>query len=135
MQLSSFTGNSFVLGHAAMLINESMPEFIVREVERNVSLRGKTVAILGMAFKAESDDVRASLSYKLRKLFWFTGARVLCTDPYVDAPDFVDLSTAVSDADVIIIGAPHEVYRGLDLDRKIVVDVWGHVEPGKIALG
>ncbi len=44
---------------------------------------GKTVGILGMAFKAESDDTRASLSYKLRKLLAWAGATVLCTDPYV----------------------------------------------------
>ncbi len=45
--------------------------------------RGKTVGILGMAFKAESDDPRASLSYKLRKLLAWAGATVVCTDPYV----------------------------------------------------
>ena len=47
------------------------------------TLRGRTVGILGMAFKAESDDGRASLSYKLRKLLTWAGATVLCTDPYV----------------------------------------------------
>ena len=46
-------------------------------------LQGKTVGILGMAFKAESDDPRASLSYKLRKILAWAGARVLATDPYV----------------------------------------------------
>ena len=44
---------------------------------------GETVGILGMAFKAESDDTRASLSFKLRKLLAWAGARVLCTDPFV----------------------------------------------------
>ena len=42
-----------------------------------------TVGILGMAFKAESDDIRSSLSYKLKRLLRFKAARVLCTDPYV----------------------------------------------------
>ena len=35
-----------------------------------------------MAFKAESDDTRSSLSYKLKRLLRFRAARVLCTDPY-----------------------------------------------------
>ena len=47
------------------------------------SLRGRKIGLLGMAFKAESDDIRSSLSYKLRKLLAWKGATVLCTDPYV----------------------------------------------------
>ena len=68
MQLSSFDNNRFFLGHSAMLINEGMPAFIVEELEKNFDLKSKKVGILGMAFKAESDDPRSSLSYKLKKI-------------------------------------------------------------------
>jgi UDP-N-acetyl-D-mannosaminuronic acid dehydrogenase len=78
-----------------------------------------------MAFKAESDDPRTSLSYKLRKLLWFAGAAVSCTDPYIDDPSFVDVDTAISEADIVIIAAAHAAYRDLDLDGKHVVDIWG----------
>ncbi len=85
MQLAAFTSDHFPLGQAAMQINEGMPAYIVSALERrHGNLRGRTIGILGMAFKAESDDIRASLSFKLRKLLEWAGARVLCTDPYVD---------------------------------------------------
>ena len=84
MQLSAFTSDHFPLGQAAMQVNEGLPAYIVSALERRYGgLQGKTVGILGMAFKAESDDTRASLSYKLRKLLSWSGARVVCTDPYV----------------------------------------------------
>jgi UDP-N-acetyl-D-mannosaminuronic acid dehydrogenase len=129
MQLSAYTGNVFVLGHGAMLVNEGMPEFLVRQLQADTDLRSSTVAILGMAFKAESDDVRASLSYKLRKRLGFAGARVLCSDPYVDDPGLVDLDTALAEADIVVIGAPHACYRDLDLSGRRVVDIWGITGP------
>lgn len=125
MQLSAFTRSTFVLGDAAMRVNEGMPEVIVRKLQEEGSLAGRAVAILGMAFKAESDDVRASLSYKLRKLLWFAGATVLCSDPYVDDETLVGAREAVERADVVVIGAPHAAYRDLDLSGRRVVDIWG----------
>ena len=84
MQLAAFTSDNFQMGQAAMQINEGMPAYIVTALERrHGSLRGRRIGILGMAFKAESDDIRASLSFKLRKLLEWAGASVLCADPYV----------------------------------------------------
>src|SRR4029079_4379876 len=75
MQLSAFTSDHFPLGQAAMQINEGLPAYIVSALERRYGgLQGRTVGILGMAFKSESDDTRASLSYKLRKLLSWAGA-------------------------------------------------------------
>ena len=75
------------------------------------ALRGKTVGILGMAFKAESDDTRASLSYKLRKLLAWAGARVVCTDPYVQDDRLTTLDCVLEESDILILGAPHAAYR------------------------
>lgn len=125
LQLSSFSGNQFFLGHAAMLVNEGLPNFIVGQL-RQSGIREKTVAILGMAFKAESDDTRESLSYKLRKLLLVEAGEVLCTDPFVADDRLVPLEEAVSRAQVIILGAPHAAYRGLTIPKdKTVVDIWG----------
>ena len=76
MQLAAFTSDHFPMGQAAMQVNEGLPAYIVSALERRYGgLKGKTVGILGMAFKAESDDTRASLSYKLRKLLPGPGQR------------------------------------------------------------
>jgi len=83
LQLSAFSSNNFFMGHAAMLVNEGLPNFVVSHL-RKCGLQGKTVAILGMAFKGDSDDSRESLSYKLRKLLALEAKEVLCTDPYVE---------------------------------------------------
>src|SRR5438067_746746 len=82
LQLSALSGNNFFMGHAAMLINEGLPNFIVDQLRKN-DLSSKRVAILGMAFKADSDDIRDSLSFKLKKLLEVHAKQVFCTDPYV----------------------------------------------------
>jgi len=125
LQLSAFSSNNFFLGHAAMLINEGVPNFIVTQL-RSQGLSKSTVAILGMAFKGDSDDNRSSLSYKLKKLLQVEARRVLCTDPFIMDERFVKVEQAVEKADVIILGAPHSEYRGLQFPAgKKVVDIWG----------
>jgi UDP-N-acetyl-D-mannosaminuronic acid dehydrogenase len=129
--LSAFSSNNFFLGHAAMLINEGLPNFIVTQL-RAKGLSKSTVAILGMAFKGDSDDSRSSLSYKLKKLLQVEARKVVCTDPFISDPTFISLEEAVDQAEVIILGAPHTVYRNLQFPvGKQVVDVWGFWHDGK----
>ncbi|MGB8886563.1 MAG: nucleotide sugar dehydrogenase [Candidatus Korobacteraceae bacterium] len=131
LQLAAFSQNNFFLGHAAMLINEGLPMFLVEQI-RGHDLSSKRVAILGMAFKAESDDKRDSLSYKLKKLLEVEALEVLCTDPYISEPGFVSLETAVAKADILFVGAPHAAYRELEISSdKIVVDPWNFL-PSKV---
>ena len=131
MQLAAFTSDHFPMGQAAMQVNEGLPAYIVAALERRYGgLKDKTIGILGMAFKAESDDTRASLSYKLRKLLSWSGARVLGTDPYVDDPRLVSLECVLGESDVLVLGAPHKAYRGLEIGGKDVVDVWGALGGG-----
>jgi len=133
LQLAAFSQNNFFLGHAAMLINEGLPQFLVQQL-RPHDLPNKRVAILGMAFKAESDDNRDSLSYKLKKLLEVEALEVLCTDPYVPDRGMVPLETAIRKADIIIIGAPHAQYREIDIPYgKVVVDPWNFLPARSLA--
>jgi UDP-N-acetyl-D-mannosaminuronic acid dehydrogenase len=126
MQLAAFNDNKFVLGHSAMLVNEGLPLYVVsRMEERFPELASMTVGILGMAFKAESDDTRSSLSYKLRRILRFKADEVVCADPYVTSDkNLVPHDDVVRRADVLVIGAPHERYRDL-VTEVPVVDIWG----------
>ena len=124
MQLAAFNNNSFTLGHASMMINEGLPLYLISHFEREHDLKGKTVGILGMAFKADSDDNRASLSYKIKRLLRFKAERVLCTDPYVtNDPDLVDLDTLLAESELLVVGAPHTVYRTI-VPTVPFLDVW-----------
>jgi len=129
MQLSAFTPDRFPMGQAAMQINEGLPNYIVDSLNTRQPLAGRTMGILGMAFKGESDDPRASLSYKLRKLAAFKGAKVICTDPYINDESFLPLDRVLREADLLVIAAPHRVYGQLDLKGREVVDVWGITGP------
>jgi UDP-N-acetyl-D-mannosaminuronic acid dehydrogenase len=122
MQLGAFNHGSFVLGQAAMMINEGLPYLLVQDVKRNYPLSEMTVGILGMAFKPNSDDPRSSLSYKLRKVLLLECKQVLCTDPYVENPEFTPLDEVLERADLLIVGAPHDAYRGLKF-RQPVIDI------------
>ncbi len=129
MQLSAFTPDHFPMGQAAMQVNEGLPGYIVDTLNSRNPLLGRTLGILGMAFKGESDDARASLSYKLRKLAQFKGPKVLCTDPYIVDETFEPLDKVLRESETIVIGAPHRAYRGLELDGREVVDIWGITGP------
>jgi len=125
MQLAAFSGNHFVLGHAAMLVNEGLPAFMIDMAEREGALTELTVGILGMSFKSESDDPRDSLSYKLRKVLKLRAREVLCSDPYISDPSFVGRDELLAKADVIFVGTPHPEYRGLRVPAGLrVYDVW-----------
>jgi UDP-N-acetyl-D-mannosaminuronic acid dehydrogenase len=128
MQLAAFSSNSFPLGHSAMLVNEGLPARLVELARRDGDLSLKTVGVLGMAFKAESDDPRDSLSYKLKNLLALETARVLCTDPYVPDPTLVPLGHVLTEADVLFLATPHRAYRDLRIpDGKVLYDVWNWI--------
>ena len=124
MQLAAFTDNTYVLGHSAMLVNEGLPLYLVSRMDAKYGLADKTVGILGMAFKGESDDIRSSLSYKLKRILQFRCKKVLMTDPYVTVdPNLSPLDDVLEQADILIVGAPHKSYKTIETDKP-AVDVW-----------
>jgi UDP-N-acetyl-D-mannosaminuronic acid dehydrogenase len=124
IQLAAFNNNNFTLGHASMMLNEGLPLYVVDRIGRLYELADLTVGILGMAFKAESDDIRSSLSYKLRRILRFKARRVLCTDPYVVSDsDLTTLEQVLDQADLLVIGAPHKQYEEIVTDKPII-DIW-----------
>jgi len=125
LQLAAYSRQTFSLGLAAVWVNEGLPEFIVEQAGHRCDLDTATVGILGMAFKPEVDDIRDSLSYKLRRLLTLEARRVLCHDPYVKDPSFSDLDTLVRESDLLIVATPHSAYRLLEIPAaKIVIDPW-----------
>lgn len=126
MQLFAFGRHNFLLGQVAMTINEGLPNFLADQLRRELSLKGRKVGILGMAFKADSDDTRDSLSYKLGKILRFEGAEVLYSDEYVKDPTFISKEQLCRQVEVLIVGVPHKAYKSLRVPRTTkVVDVWG----------
>ena len=83
MNLNSPKMPMFLLILYSVPAPKCMPNFVVEQLRKKHDLANTTVGILGMAFKAESDDPRESLSYKLKKIIEISAARVLAADPYV----------------------------------------------------
>jgi UDP-N-acetyl-D-mannosaminuronic acid dehydrogenase len=126
MQLMASSNNNFFLGNAAMMVNEGLPNFVVEELKSRYDLSTKKVGILGMAFKADIDDTRDSLSYKLVKLLKFNGAEVFCSDHFVKDPSFLTKEEVIRQSDILIVGVPHSDYKDLLIpDRVDVIDLWG----------
>jgi UDP-N-acetyl-D-mannosaminuronic acid dehydrogenase len=125
MQLFAFSNSQFLLGQMAMIANEGLPNFVVERLRRSRDLTRTRVGILGMAFKADIDDARESLSYKLGKILRFHGAQVVYSDEHVQGPTFVSKEALLASSDVVIVGVPHAAYRGLKAPPGVeVIDLW-----------
>jgi UDP-N-acetyl-D-mannosaminuronic acid dehydrogenase len=97
---------------AVSRVNESVPLFLVQGMTRRMgSLQGKKVAVLGLAFKAGTDDERDSLSHKLIRLLERELADVAVHDPHVATPT-QSFEDAVIDADAVVIATNHAEFCG-----------------------
>jgi UDP-N-acetyl-D-mannosaminuronic acid dehydrogenase len=97
---------------AVSRVHESVPLFIVEGLKRRLgSLRGRKVAVLGLAFKADTDDERDSLSHKLIRLLERELADVAIHDPHVPTPT-QSFEDAILDADAVVIATNHSEFRG-----------------------
>lgn len=128
MQLGSHYKHQFTLGNSAMFINEGLAVCVVDGATARLGgeLWGRTVGLLGMTFKADSDDTRESLSFRVKKGLEFKGARVLYNDPYLAGSVPIEELDTISD--LLILCTPHREYRDLHL-VKPCLDVWGIFDP------
>src|SRR5271167_1289367 len=96
---------------AVSRVNESVPLFLLEGAKRRMgTLADRKVAVLGLAFKADTDDERDSLAHKLIRLLERELADVVVHDPVVATPT-TSLEDAVSDADVVIVATNHSEFR------------------------
>jgi len=126
IQLSSFYNHKFSLGLTAMSINESLPKFLIKELNKKYDLKKKTVGVLGLSFKAENDDIRDSLSIKLLKKLKSKKIKTLQSDEYYKDKKSVDKNVLIKKSDIIIIATPHKAYKNIKINKnKVLVDIWG----------
>ncbi len=120
-------------------INESIPLFLIKKVRERTRIQGKKAVVLGLAFKAEIDDIRESLAFKVKKALERERANVFLHDPYV--PGYQnDLDETLKDADVIFLATNHSFYRKMDIAKVkklvskncVVCDVWNIFKTNKI---
>ncbi len=118
---------------AVSRVNESVPLFLVEGLRRRLgSLEGRKIAVLGLAFKAGTDDERDSLSHKLIRLLERELADVAIHDPRVPTPT-APLQTALRDAAAVVVATNHPEFctpetlaaiRELASADCLVVDPW-----------
>jgi UDP-N-acetyl-D-mannosaminuronic acid dehydrogenase len=97
---------------AVSRVHETVPLFVVEGLKRRLgALRGRKVAVLGLAFKADTDDERDSLSHKLIRLLERELADVAVHDPHVLTPT-QSFEDAILDADAVVIATNHHEFRG-----------------------
>lgn len=99
---------------ASWKVNESLPLFLVKKVKEKVTLKNKRVLILGLAFKPEIDDIRDSLSFKIRKALLREHAQIVLHDPFVKEYSQQevtnDLKKALKGVDVVFLATKHKAY-------------------------
>jgi UDP-N-acetyl-D-mannosaminuronic acid dehydrogenase len=92
-------------------VNESVPLFLLEGVKRRLgALANRKVAVLGLAFKADTDDERDSLAHKLIRLLERELADVVVHDPLVSTPT-VPLEEALDGAEAVIVATNHSEFR------------------------
>lgn len=120
---------------ASWKINESLPLFLVRKIRERIKLKNKKVVILGLAFKPEIDDIRESLSFKIRKALLREHAKVVLHDPYVKEYSqqevFNHLEDALKGANIVIVATRHKVYEKEKIkiikmlsNKTYICDIW-----------
>lgn len=98
-------------------INETTPLYLLNKIKKEINLKNKKVALLGMAFKADNDDTRQSLSFKIKNALEREHAKVECHDPLIPKYNKKKVEEVIRDADLVIIGMNHSEYKKLSFEK------------------
>jgi UDPglucose 6-dehydrogenase len=142
-QLAGNSGYQFQLLHAVWEVNELQKRRVVQKLQKHLgSLRGKTVALLGLAFKPNTDDMREAPSRVIAYRLLSEGAEVRAWDPVARPDDLQGVEQcdtvleAVRDADAAVIVTEWPELRALINDevrdamaRPIVIDGRNLLDP------
>jgi UDPglucose 6-dehydrogenase len=143
---------------AALEQNQVQPGVVAAMVHLALDGRveGRKVALLGLAFKAQTDDVRESRALPIYRLLTEWGAHVMCHDPQagenfralareedlLEPSITVDLDEALEGAEVAIVQTEWDEYRALEphhlvavMARPVVVDARRVLDPGAMERG
>jgi UDP-N-acetyl-D-mannosaminuronic acid dehydrogenase len=128
---------------AVSRVNETVPLFLVEGMTRRLGdggLNGRKIAVLGLAFKRDTDDERDSLSHKLIRLLERELADVAVHDPHVATPT-QPLEEALRDADAVVVATNHSEFaapatlaaiREQAGEHCLVVDPWNVWGAGQV---
>jgi UDPglucose 6-dehydrogenase len=150
-QLAANSGYNFQLLNAVIEVNELQKRRVIGKLERLLgSLRGKKVALLGLAFKPGTDDMREAPSLVLAGRLLAEGAHVSAWDPVADGAvhlDDVEIAesalAALEDADAAVLVTEWPEVREVDWEEagrrmrgKVLVDGRNMLDPAALrALG
>ncbi|PIU02056.1 nucleotide sugar dehydrogenase [Candidatus Shapirobacteria bacterium CG09_land_8_20_14_0_10_49_15] len=121
-------------------VNEAIPLFLVNKIRQRMKLENKKTVVLGLAFKANIDDTRESLSAKVIKALERERAQVFTHDPLIKEHKD-NLDEKLKDADLVFIATPHNWYRqnlpakkiqGLVKKNCLICDIWNIFATNKI---
>lgn len=150
IKIAEKTGYEFQIPTSAMRVNEYQKRLVVVKAKEVLgSLTGKTIGVLGLAFKPNTDDMRQASSIKVVREFQKEGARVKAYDPKAmenakkvlkDVTYVHDAYEAASDSDVLVILTEWEKFKNLDLQKvkkllnqPIIIDGRNIYEPSKMS--
>ena len=129
---STFLANNIAFASiisAAWKLNESIPVHVVNNLKKlSGNLFDKKIAVLGIAFKKGSDDLRNSPSVKLVDILKTTGAQIHIHDPHVKNTEA--LEQVLISPDIVIIATNHKEFNNIkeqikNSQPKLIYDVWG----------
>ena len=107
---------------------KNCPKSSLRNSKKKKIIKKKTIGILGLTFKPDSDDTRGSLSLKLLKILKKRGFNCLYSDPYYKLKNNISEKALIYKSDIIIIGTNHKRYKRYKISRnKKLIDLAGFV--------
>jgi UDPglucose 6-dehydrogenase len=146
-QLASNSGYHFQLLAAVIEVNELQKRRVIQKLEKHLGkLRGKKIALLGLAFKAGTDDMREAPSLVLASRLLAEGAEVRAWDPVARPGELIKgavlvetVADAVRDADAAVIVTEWDELRGLAskevrdaMARPLIIDGRNLLDPATV---